>query len=438
MPTSPLPVASSGSTAPARIDLSLRRLSAGLRSASVARGSDAVDAQSRSDHALARVSGLLDDLSRLALGARTDPAGVQTQQDQLDGILAQINEISDAAAPGRGVGFSIDDRSPEVTRAGLFFPDLEPGQVVPINIKVTLSAQQGGLYLSTGGSLDLSGGVGSAFAIQIGTGIGTQTFAFASGTTLNQIAASINTFTDRTGAVADQLSGRSGLRIASTGFGDSQFVSVNVINAAHISGAGVGIYSLAGDDFNRPDDSMLISFQSTQAAFGVEDRGQDIEGFINEGRAITDGLSLIAKTSIGRVVADLRPGTPIDPQGVNAQNLGTFHAFTIVADGPGAPEGAQSGSNSTEQGPGAEAAPPVREPETERASVESITRLAGRMVLDAVGARTDGALAPDQAQQIIESLTRQSTRGSPGVFLNRINALRTLDLIRGRATRRAR
>src|SRR5262249_31083322 len=130
---------------------------------------------------------------------------------------------------------------------------LNAGQTIAVTAVVTTSAQQGGLYLSTGASLNLNGGVNSALTIRNAGSPGSRPPSFSSGTTTATIAAQINSFSSVTGVTASvRNSGTTqGINLATTDFGSDQFVSAKVINSANIQGTGVGIYNRQSQAFGN-------------------------------------------------------------------------------------------------------------------------------------------------------------------------------------------
>jgi flagellin len=88
---------------------------------------------------------------------------------------------------------------------------------VRVDVQVTTSAQQGGVFLSLGGSsININSGT-SAFTIEIGGSKGTRELQFSSGTSLANIASAINAFSEVTG-VAATASG-TGVKLTTTDFG---------------------------------------------------------------------------------------------------------------------------------------------------------------------------------------------------------------------------
>jgi len=219
------------------------------------------------------------------------------------------------------------DAVSNVTAKGL---DLAPGEELGLDVLVTASAQQGALYLSLGvigvpgqqGTLDLgnSGLQNSTFSIEIAGNAGSRVLSFSSGQTLGQIAAAINTFTGSTGVIAETVSStgfgsvspRGGIALRSAGFGEDDFVSVEVVDNASVVAAdgttsGLGVYRFdednanpfgvpffdgTGEFGNGIDESSRVSF--ADAVTAVADAGRSVAGTINGVEAIGRGTELFA------------------------------------------------------------------------------------------------------------------------------------------------
>lgn len=155
-----------------------------------------------------------------------------------------------------------------------------------VDALVTASAQQAGLFLSAGGSaLDLN--TTSTFVIEIGGSLGSREMSFASGTSLTNIAAAINSFKNVTGVEAS-VSG-TGIKVFSSEFGSAQNVSVKVVNAAGINDTANGdggsptrgVYRLESSNFGAASTAGADRTTFVNAAAGVRDKGQNIGVTIN-------------------------------------------------------------------------------------------------------------------------------------------------------------
>ncbi|MBI1304878.1 MAG: flagellin, partial [Phycisphaera sp.] len=107
----------------------------------------------------------------------------------------------------------------------------DSGAARSVTVTVTQSAQRAAVALSTGATF-LNGGSG-AVTFEIAGERGSQLFTFASGTTIANVAAAINDFSEALGATAS-VSG-SVVAIRSTNFGSDQFLRVREVANANAS-----------------------------------------------------------------------------------------------------------------------------------------------------------------------------------------------------------
>ncbi|MEM7623980.1 MAG: flagellin, partial [Planctomycetota bacterium] len=194
-----------------------------------------------------------------------------------------------------------------------------------VGVNVTQSAQQGGVYLSLGGAtieLDQAG----SFTLEIGGSLGSREVTFASGATIADVAAAINTFSDITGVFAS--GGTTGVSLYSSEYGSQEFVSVRNTGDAVTNPANTGLYNFSATD----QFTINTTIASTFAASGtnpVRDAGQDVGGTINGIQATGDGLNLRANTDFLDV--ELTLGTA--GSGLSSQVLGNNNAFDITGGG---------------------------------------------------------------------------------------------------------
>jgi len=341
------------------LDSSLERLSTGLR---INRGKDdpagliasenlraeksslnaAITNADRADQVaniaeggLQEVSGLLTELQGLVTNSAND-AGLSVQEKnanqlQIDSILQTIDRISSSTSfQGKkllngNLNYTTTDVNAGVTDFKVNGAKLAYGSSgIDVRAVVTTSAQKAGLVLSTGGALNLNGGVNSSFTIEITGNLGSRELSFASGTTVQNVIDAINTFTDVTGINANSVTGTSSIKLASEEYGSANFVSVRVVNDANIQGTGVGIYRMQGTDFNTAS-TATIGFASTGATNGVRDIGQDIVATINGIAATSNGKT----TRINTDFLDVQ----ITLDDTNAQQRGNVDAFSITGGG---------------------------------------------------------------------------------------------------------
>jgi flagellin len=189
--------------------------------------------------ALSEVSNLLVNLQGL-VGNTANEAGLsQDEKDanqlQVDSILSTINRISNSAS---FEGVKLLNGTFDYTTSGLngstsAFTSLSVNSAkvgqssLLVTVAVVQSAQTGALNFK-GSSTGLNG----AATISIAGNKGTVQLSFASSTKSSAIMASVNQFTDSTGVSAKMSSDNKSLTLLSTGYGASQFVSVQSNNNA--------------------------------------------------------------------------------------------------------------------------------------------------------------------------------------------------------------
>lgn len=283
---------------------------------------------------LQEVSNLLTELQGL-LTTSANSAGLsasekEANQLQIDSILQTIDRVAGATS-FQGTKLLNGNFDYQVTSVNAGVSDINvrgakfDGASQAVEAIITQSAQQGGLLLSFGGTaLDLNGSNGS-FTIEIAGSIGNRELQFASGNTVTQIAAAINSVSDVTGITASD-SGNT-VALSSVDFGSDEFVSVDVIDAASLNTAvaGANIASYAADFADTSSLTTAGTFASTAAANGIRDDGQDIAGTINGLLGVGTGKTL----SVTSDFLDLEFTASTSA----SQTLGGLAAFSITGGG---------------------------------------------------------------------------------------------------------
>ena len=283
---------------------------------------------------LQEVSSLLTELQGL-ITTTASQAGLsmeerQANQLQIDSILQTIDRIS-AATSFQGIKLLNGNFDFQVSGVAAGVSDYRVNAAkygeaaMGVNVLVTQSAQQGGLYLSYGATaLDL-GGANSQFVIEIGGSLGTRQLTFSSGTSLDSIADAINTFTNVTGVEA-QVSG-TGLKLESSDFGSSEYVSVKIADDGGIgSASNIGVYTLNANDFNTASTAINSTFANSSNA--VTDWGVDVAATINGINATSSGRTARINTDFLDVEVTLDTSTS-----QTLGNVGTSNAFSITGGG---------------------------------------------------------------------------------------------------------
>ncbi|HYE03237.1 MAG TPA: flagellin [Phycisphaerales bacterium] len=276
---------------------------------------------------LQEISSLMTELQGL-ITQTANKSGIsreekEANQQQIDSILQTIDRIASSTSfqgmklLNGNFSYTTSDVDSGVTDFRIAGAKLETGGSMDVKALVTTSAQQAGLYLTTGATLDL-GAPTSAFVIEVAGALGTRQLSFTEGTAVADMVDTINTFTNVTGVQA--VASGAGFRLESVEFGSSAFVSVNVINDGGITGAGVGIRHLAAADWGVAAGSTIAFADASET-----DSGQDLVATVNGVAATANGKTLRVNTDFLNVEMTLDTTT--------AQTLGTVDAFTITGGG---------------------------------------------------------------------------------------------------------
>jgi len=277
---------------------------------------------------LNEVSGLLTELQGLLTTTAND-AGLSAEEKeanqlQIDSILQTIDRVSSSTAfQGKKVlngnlDYTTTNVNAEVSGFRVNGAKLGFNETRDVDVLVTQSAQVGGMAMQFGAAaLDLTD-ADATFTIEIAGNKGSRELSFNSGTTLADIASTINSFTDVTG-VAATASGND-IKLVSSEFGSDQFVTVKVIDDGGAAGAGVD--NLDADNTNALAGSPTAF---TALSNGITDFGQDVKATINGIAATTKGT----RASINTDFLDVSINLSDD----GATTLGSIEAFTISGGG---------------------------------------------------------------------------------------------------------
>ncbi len=293
---------------------------------------------------LQEVSSLLTELQGLVTNTASK-AGLSVEEKnasqlQIDSILQTIDRVSSSTNfqgikllngnfdfKTSGVQSGVSDFRVNAAKFS--------GASLAVDIQVTASAQQGGVFLSMGGT-SININTGSSLVVEISGSKGSRELSFASGTSLSKIKDAINTFSDVTGVTASLSSGATRLALSSSDFGSSEFVSVKVVNAAGINStnngdAGTptrGVYSRQAAAFNSANTTINSSFAN--ATNGVADYGQNVAATINGIAATSSGKTARINTDFLDVEVTLTTG---ESQGLGNVGSGSSPAFYITGGG---------------------------------------------------------------------------------------------------------
>lgn len=288
---------------------------------------------------LQEIASLLTELQGL-ITTTANSAGLskeekEANQLQIDSILQTIDRIASATSfQGKKLLNGTFDYQVSSVAAGVTDFQINAakfdGTTLDVNVLVTQSAQQAGLFLSLGAStIDL--GTGSSFVIEISGSLGSRELTFSSSQTLQNIVDAINTFKDVTGVEA--TTSGTGVSLISTGFGSAEFVTLKVIDDGGLdSSSNVGIYNFDSDDFSSVDSSAHTDFDDTAAANGIKDVGQDVGATVNGIAATAEGKTLRINTDFLDVEITLTTAAAQSLGNVDGPSAGD-PAFTITGGG---------------------------------------------------------------------------------------------------------
>ncbi len=248
---------------------------------------------------LQEIASLMIELKGL-VGQSANEAGLSAEEKdanqlQVDSILQTIDRLANVTSfqgskllngnfdyTTTGVtGTVLDDVSINSTR-------LSKDATLTVTVAMAVSAQTGGVFLSTGTTYVDAGG-GGALTIEITGNDGIQQFTFASGTLQTDIITAINAFKDATAVSAAISRGAAGgaantnrVELRSTGYGADSFVNVKELAAP------------TGKDFIF---ASATGAAPAEALASLKDVGVNPTLLINGQKATTTGLD-------GRVSTD--------------------------------------------------------------------------------------------------------------------------------------
>ncbi len=258
---------------------------------------------------LQEVSGLLTELQGLITSSANSAALSSEEkaanQLQIDSILQTVDRIA-SATNFQGIKLLNGNYDFKTSSIAAGVTDFSvnaakyTGSSLKVDVQVTASAQQAGLFVSAGAS-QLALGQGQSFVFEVAGSKGSRELTFSSAATISDVAAAINSFTGVTGVTA--TTSGTGIKLVSSEYGKSQFVSVKVVNAGGFGGSNVGIYDIAANDFNIANTTIRSTFAN--ATQSVTDKGVDVAATINGIRATTSGRNIRVNTDFLDVAVTL-------------------------------------------------------------------------------------------------------------------------------------
>ena len=295
------------------------------------------------DGSLGQINSALLQLQSLVTQSAND-AGLSSSekaanQQQIDSILQSVDRIASTTTfqgtklLNGGLDFTVSGQSAKVDSVQVQGAKLG-NQNLQVQATITQSAQHGALFLSLGGtSLNLST-TNPSFVFDVAGTQGSREFSFSSGTATSAMAAQINSFKDTTG-VSAVVSG-TGLNLRSTGFGSSQFVSLDVVKAGDQTG---GVYTMSAGSESMANSSNGVALSAASTA--IKDSGQNVAGTVNGIAAVGSGTTLNVNSDALQATFKLT--------NAGAQATGNINLFTITGGGAKFSLGATVDTNNTVQ-----------------------------------------------------------------------------------------
>ncbi len=290
---------------------------------------------------LQEVSSLLTELQGLLTNSASS-AGLSSEEKnanqlQIDSIIQTIDRVA-SATNFQGIKLLNGNFDFKVSGLGAGVSDYRvnsakfSGASLNVDVQVTNSAQQAGLFLSLGGS-SLTLATGSQLVLEIVGSKGSRELTFSSTQTLATIRSTINTFKDITGVEAS-TSG-TGIKLFSSEFGSAEFVTVRVApGSGTLTGGSSGIRSLATQNFGSATGTGSAETEfSAATSNGVTDRGQDIGATINGVRATSIGKTARVNSDFLDVELTLSTAESQALGGVDGAAGSGTSAFAITGGG---------------------------------------------------------------------------------------------------------
>jgi len=255
--------------------------------------------------ALAEVSDLLNSIKGLVVeaantGAISDEER-QANQLQIDSAVETITRISNSTSFGglKLLNGSLDYvlsglRSSAVSKAQVFGANFNGRSSIDVQVETIASAQTGRLYLRG----DYVGGFGngnlqSSVSLEVAGPRGVQVLQFLSGRSLADVVDGVNQFTPATGVSAALVNGNanSGVVFSSTGFGSSQFVSVDRIGGP-VGGGFFQTYALNNNAAVPAAPNIPALITAGTLVTSKRDSGRDVLAVVNGALGNGNGLRI--------------------------------------------------------------------------------------------------------------------------------------------------
>jgi hypothetical protein len=275
-------------------------------------------------------------LSAALAAAGSAVASVSSESSSLSALSARLEmaraAVLQASQPGArdGGGVRVVKVSPDVVNAAVRHASLPHREPLDVILEIQQSARTASVFLSMGGrNIDL--GTGSALTLRIGGTLGLRSLTFTSGTSVTNITAAINTFSDVTGVRATEIASSGsmtyGVFLQSLARGSAQFVSVHLVDDGGLVGQNVGFYRVSPGSEAVPD---VSGFGLYPYPFAVQ--GQDVAARVNGAQEDAVGPVIQIRRPHLNMDVELAVGPAIES--ANAQTPGTMRAFILVPRRP--------------------------------------------------------------------------------------------------------
>lgn len=286
-----------------------------------------------SEAALAEVNDLLNSIKALIVESANTGGNSKEERDanqlSIDSAIRSITRISNTASFG---GLNLLDGSLDYVTSGINSTAISKAQIfgasfigttqLQVEVDVLTSAQKGALYMQP----DIGPLSGSSFkssvTLQITGNRGVQEFDFASGQSLANIVAAINSRTSLTGITAEYVNGNanSGVVFKSEFYGSNSFVSVERVNSDTQTQPDPALLRY---EANAPVPSTVLFADMVTAN---RDTGKDVQALINGALANGDGLVVSTNSPVLSSKITLAEAFAIDPGAAN-------ETFDIIGGG---------------------------------------------------------------------------------------------------------
>lgn len=268
-------------------------------------GERATSVIATTEAALSEVNELLNSIKGLIVESANTGGNSKEERNanqlQIDSAIRSITRISNTATFG---GLKLLDGNLDYTTSGIATNAISKAQIfgasfigttqLQVEVDVLTSAQQGALYMRPDQGPLNNGDFVSSMTLRITGNRGVQEFDFASGQTLANVVAAINSRTSLTGIVAEYINNdpTSGVVFKSQNYGSTSFVSVERVNNNSSTQPAPTILKIPN---NAPIPATIV-FAGMETA--NRDIGKDVQALVNGALANGDGLTISTNSPV--------------------------------------------------------------------------------------------------------------------------------------------